>query len=45
MTLRKCTSKGKLKTRVVDIQPGLASLLVANQPVKLGFLFPGGRPG
>jgi integrase/recombinase XerD len=30
---------------VVDIQPGLASLLVANQPVKLGFLFPGGRPG
>lgn len=44
LTLRKCTTKGKLKTRVVDIQPGLASLLQA-YPVKLGFLFPGGRPG
>ena len=44
LTLRKCTTKGKLKTRVVDIQPGLASLLEAYQ-VKPGFLFPGGRPG
>jgi integrase/recombinase XerD len=30
---------------VVDIQPGLASLLEAYQPSKPGFLFPGGRPG
>jgi integrase/recombinase XerD len=27
LTFRKSTTKGKLKTRVVDIQPGLASLL------------------
>jgi integrase/recombinase XerD len=44
LTLRKSTTKGKLKTRVVDIQPGLARLLQA-YPVKPGFLFPGGRPG
>jgi integrase/recombinase XerD len=44
LTLRKSTTKGKLKTRVVDIQPGLAKLLQAHQ-VKPGFLFPGGRPG
>jgi len=44
LTLRKCTTKGKLKTRLVDIQPGLDALLQAYQ-VKPGFLFPGGRPG
>lgn len=44
LTLRKCTTKGKLKTRVVDIQPGLAALLDAYQPSKPGNLFPGGRP-
>ncbi len=44
LTLRKCTTKGKLKTRVVDIIPGLDALLQAYQ-VKPGFLFPGGRPG
>lgn len=31
LTLRKCTTKGKLKTRVVDIQPGLGSLRPAAQ--------------
>ena len=45
LTFRKSTTKGKLKTRVVDIQPGLASLLEKHQPSKPGFLFPGGRPG
>jgi integrase/recombinase XerD len=44
LTLRKSTTKGKLKTRVVDIQPGLAKLLQAHQ-VKPGFLFPGRCPG
>ena len=28
LTFRKSTTKGKLKTRVVEIQPGLATLLV-----------------
>jgi integrase len=41
LTFRKSTTKGKLKTRVVDIQPGLASLLEPYQPSKPGFLFPG----
>src|SRR4028119_1455715 len=45
LTFRKSPTKGKLKTRVVDIQPGLAALLEAYQPKKPGFLFPGGRPG
>ena len=45
LTFRKSTTKGKLKTRVVDIQPGLASILADYQPKKPGFLFPGGRPG
>jgi integrase/recombinase XerD len=45
LTFRKSTTKGKLKTRAVDIQPGLALLLEAYQPSKPGFLFPGGRPG
>ncbi len=44
LTFRKSTTKGKLKTRVVDIQPGLAQLLKVYQ-IKPGPLFPGGRPG
>ncbi len=44
LTFRKSTTKGKLKTRVADIQPGLATLLDAYQ-IKGGALFPGGRPG
>ncbi len=44
LTFRKSTTKGKLKTRVVDIQPGLAQLLEVYQ-IKPGPLFPGGRPG
>lgn len=43
LTFRKSTTKGKLKTRVVDIQPGLAQLLAEYQPVKSGALFPGMR--
>jgi integrase/recombinase XerD len=43
LTFRKSTTKGKLKTRVVDIHPGLALLLSEYQP-KPGPLFPGGRP-
>lgn len=42
LTFRKSTTKGKLKTRVVDIQPGLAQLLAEYQP-KPGMLFPGMR--
>jgi len=42
LTLRKSTTKGKLKTRVVDIQPGLAALLADYQPSP-GALFPGMR--
>jgi integrase/recombinase XerD len=42
LTFRKSTTKGKLKTRVVDIQPGLAALLAEYQP-KPGALFPGMR--
>ena len=42
LTFRKSTTKGKLKTRVVDIQPGLAALLAEHQP-KTGALFPGIR--
>ena len=42
LTFRKSTTKGKLKTRVVDIQPGLAQLLAEYQP-KPGALFPGMR--
>lgn len=41
LTFRKSTTKGKLKTRVVDIQPGLAELLANYQPAKPGLLFPG----
>ncbi len=43
LTFRKSTTKGKLKTRVVDIQPGLTALLAEYQ-IKPGPLFPGGRP-
>ena len=42
LTFRKSTTKGKLKTRVVDIQPGLAQLL-AEYTAKPGALFPGMR--
>ena len=42
LTFRKSTTKGKLKTRVVDIQPGLAALLAEYQP-KPGAVFPGMR--
>lgn len=42
LTFRKSTTKGKLKTRVVDIQPGLATLLKEYQPLP-GALFPGMR--
>ena len=42
LTFRKSTTKGKLKTRVVDIQPGLAELLAEYQPNKSA-LFPGMR--
>ncbi len=41
LTFRKSTTKGKLKTRVVDIQPGLAQLLAEYPTVKSGALFPG----
>ena len=42
ITFRKSTTKGKLKTRVVDIQAGLAELLTDYQPSP-GVLFPGLR--
>lgn len=42
LTFRKSTTKGKLKTRVVDIQPGLAALLADYHP-KSGAMFPGMR--
>ena len=41
LAFRKYTTKGKLKTYVVDIQPGLAQLLALYQPALPGFLFPG----
>ena len=40
ITFRKSTTKGKLKTRVVDIQAGLAEILADYQPSP-GALFPG----
>ena len=44
LTFRKSTTKGKLKTRIVDIQPVLAQLLDEYQPPRLeGALFPGMR--
>ena len=42
LTFRKSTTKGKLKTRLVEIQPGLAELLAEYQPLP-GALFPGMR--
>lgn len=42
LTFRKSTTKGKLRTRVMEIQPGLADLLALHQP-KPGALFPGMR--
>jgi integrase/recombinase XerD len=42
LTFRKSTTKGKLKTRVVDIRPELAALLAEYQPSP-GALFPGVR--
>jgi integrase/recombinase XerD len=42
LTFRKSTTKGKLKTRVVDIQDGLAEFLDAYTP-KPGPMFPGER--
>lgn len=42
ITFRKSTTKGKLKTRVVDIQAGLAEILAEYQPLA-GALFPGLR--
>ncbi len=43
LTFRKSTTKGKLKTRVVDIQPGLAQLLAEYLSERHGALFPGVR--
>jgi integrase/recombinase XerD len=43
LTFRKSTTKGKLKTRSVDIHPGLAQFLEAYTPAKPGALFPGMR--
>lgn len=45
LTFRKCNTKGKLKTRLVDIQPGLAQLLADYHPPKPGPLFPSGVRG
>lgn len=43
LTFRKSTTKGKLKTRAVDIQPALAAILDEYNPPKPGPLFPGMR--
>lgn len=42
LTLRKCTTKGKLATRVIDVPPGLRQFLTDWQPSP-GPLFPGVR--
>src|SRR3712207_3718706 len=42
LTFRKSITKGKLKTRIVDIQPGLVAFLADHKP-KPGPLFPGKR--
>ncbi len=42
ITFRKSTTKGKYKTRIVDIPPGLATILDEYQP-KPGAMFPGMR--
>ena len=41
ITFRKSTTKGKLKTRIVDIQPALAAILADYQPLTQGALFAG----
>ena len=41
ITFRKSTTKGKLKTRIVDIQPALAAILADYQPTTQGAIFPG----
>ena len=43
LTFRKSTTKGKLKTRVVDLHPDLGRLLADYQPATPGVLFPGMR--
>ncbi|MEP0924833.1 site-specific integrase [Leptolyngbya sp. ST-U4] len=43
LVFRKSTTKGKLKTRTVDVTPGLAQFLDEYQPSKPGPLFPGMR--
>ncbi len=43
ITFRKSTTKGKLKTRIVDVQPALAAILEEYQPARHGALFPGVR--
>lgn len=40
VTFRKSNTKGKLRTRSIDITPGLATLLAEYNP-KPGYLFPG----
>lgn len=42
ITFRKCTTKGKYKTRIVDIPPTLATILAEYQP-KGSMMFPGKR--
>ena len=41
ITFRKSTTKGKLKTRVVDIPPALGAILAEYQSPTQGALFPG----
>ena len=43
ITFRKSTTKGKLKTRVMDIQPELAAMFADYQSLHPGSLFPGVR--
>jgi integrase/recombinase XerD len=42
LTLRKATTKGRYKTRIIEIEPGLAAILAQYQP-KPGAMFPGMR--
>ncbi len=41
ITLRKATTKGKLKTRTISIHPALEPYLKNYHPSKIGALFPG----
>ncbi len=41
ISFRKSITKGKLQTRIVNIQPGLATILANYTPKKSGALFPG----